>query len=262
MQSWLSPFDVPYLNLHIVVQIPVIWTQPTIRHFDFTVNKIYVEIKKTVIEFLKKWNLFQDLRSKDWFYKIFHSWRSTVYSISQFAHRLNTIIDSNRIGVISDGIMIEFDSPKEKRKINIDNFSTWCHQRVKIEFWLKLLLKNLLSDRASTFYGIVLDSKERSSLMEQAGVSGIEWVIYMRHTIIPRTNSSWSSWNDHHGPGSSWSSWNDHHGPGSSWSSWDEPLMLSAEHSHHDKLSLITTMAITTMTIRLQLASFSHFHYF
>ena len=37
-------------------------------------------------------------------------------TVITIAHRLNTIIDSDRIGVISNGKMIEFDSPKEKRK--------------------------------------------------------------------------------------------------------------------------------------------------
>ena len=37
-------------------------------------------------------------------------------TVITIAHRLNTIIDSDRIGVISDGKMIEFDSPKEKQK--------------------------------------------------------------------------------------------------------------------------------------------------
>merc|ERR1719410_2912959 len=60
------------------------------------------------------------------------------------AHRLKTIIDSDRIGVISHGEMIEFDSPK-----------------------------NLLSDRESTFYGIVQNSKDTSTLMQKAGVSEI-----------------------------------------------------------------------------------------
>ena len=45
-------------------------------------------------------------------------------TVITIAHRLNTIIDSDRIGVISNGKMIEFDSPKEKRKFSIDNFST------------------------------------------------------------------------------------------------------------------------------------------
>jgi len=38
-------------------------------------------------------------------------------TVVTIAHRLNTIIDSDRIGVVSNGKMIEFDSPKEKRKI-------------------------------------------------------------------------------------------------------------------------------------------------
>ena len=36
-------------------------------------------------------------------------------TVITIAHRLNTIIDSDRIGVISDGKMIEMDNPKEKR---------------------------------------------------------------------------------------------------------------------------------------------------
>ena len=45
-------------------------------------------------------------------------------TVITIAHRLNTIIDSDRIGVISNGKMIEFDSPKEKRKIGFYQFQT------------------------------------------------------------------------------------------------------------------------------------------
>lgn len=63
-------------------------------------------------------------------------------TVITIAHRLNTIIDSDRIGVISKGKMIEIDSPK-----------------------------NLLSNPVSTFYGIVQDSMDRTALIEQAGLN-------------------------------------------------------------------------------------------
>ena len=44
-------------------------------------------------------------------------------TVITIAHRLNTIIDSDRIGVISDGKMIEFDSPKEKWKSALQSFT-------------------------------------------------------------------------------------------------------------------------------------------
>ena len=40
-------------------------------------------------------------------------------TVITIAHRLNTIIDSDRIGVISNGKMIEIDTPKEKRLIKV-----------------------------------------------------------------------------------------------------------------------------------------------
>ena len=39
------------------------------------------------------------------------------------------------------------------------------------KFLVESLEKNLLSNRGSTFYGIVQDSKERNTLMQQAGVT-------------------------------------------------------------------------------------------
>ena len=97
-------------------------------------------------------------------------------TVITIAHRLNTIIDSDRIGVISDGEMIEFDSPKEKRKFG-KVFILCQGDTFTNEIWVGSLPKNLLLDRASTFYGIVQNSKETGTLMQQAGVCEILWVI-------------------------------------------------------------------------------------
>merc|ERR1719410_2744693 len=61
-------------------------------------------------------------------------------TVITIAHRLNTIIDSDRIGVMSNGKILEIDSPK-----------------------------NLLSNPESAFYGIVQESKDRAALMIEAG---------------------------------------------------------------------------------------------
>lgn len=118
-------------------------------------------------------------------------------TVITIAHRLNTIIDSDRIGVISNGKMVEFDSPKEKRKFG-EVFILCQVDTVINEIWVGSLAKNLLSDRASTFYGIVQNSKETSTLMKKAGVSEILWVIlydsYSLYDIgirVKHTNLDW-----------------------------------------------------------------------
>jgi ATP-binding cassette subfamily C (CFTR/MRP) protein 4 len=61
-------------------------------------------------------------------------------TVITIAHQTQTIIDSDRIGVMSNGKILEIDSPK-----------------------------NLLSNPESAFYGIVQESKDRSALMKEAG---------------------------------------------------------------------------------------------
>ena len=85
-------------------------------------------------------------------------------TVITIAHRLNTIIDSDRIGVVSNGKMIEIDTPK-----------------------------NLLSNQSSTFYGIVQDSKDRLSLMEQAGVGEEKW-FRRKHSLRSTLKTTFEDW--------------------------------------------------------------------
>ena len=48
-------------------------------------------------------------------------------TVITIAHRLNTIIDSDRIGVMSNGKILEIDSPKESdKKYSVMDHNLWA----------------------------------------------------------------------------------------------------------------------------------------
>ena len=96
-------------------------------------------------------------------------------TVITIAHRLNTIIDSDRIGVMSNGKILEIDSPKESDQ---KRYSIWpilisiiwvIKYGIKYGINFVSLDKNLLSNPESAFYGIVQESKDRAALMIEAG---------------------------------------------------------------------------------------------
>ena len=89
-------------------------------------------------------------------------------TVITIAHRLNTIIDSDRIGVMSNGKILEIDSPKESDQKSYF-ICVILYDSYNMEFTFTSLGKNLLSNPESAFYGIVQESKDRAALMIEAG---------------------------------------------------------------------------------------------
>ena len=98
-------------------------------------------------------------------------------TVITIAHRLNTIIDSDRIGVISNGTMIEIDTPKEKRHIYSAIFIPFL-----IVYALVMRHNRNFYGFQRTFYPII-----HQCFMVLCKIVRIEWHLWNK----PESKESW-----------------------------------------------------------------------